>query len=440
MIPVYNASAFLELCLTALAASETQPFECIVVDDGSTDDSPAVAERHGAKVLHTGGRCGPAMARNMGVKSASGDVILFIDSDVCVHSDTISKVVAEFTWHPEIDALMGSYDRSPAAGNFMSQYRNLMHCFVHQNSNREATTFWAGCGAIRRQVFLEFGGFDEKYHAPAIEDIELGSRLVQAKRKVVLSADIQVQHLKRWSLRNTLKTDFFYRALPWSDLVIRSGSMPNDLNLRINQRISVALVFLLGLLGTYLAITRGAIFLVPLFATFFILLSYYWMECSKEKARVVTSLMVGLMVLIAVLAYFAHVWLIIPMILLAWIALFARHRYTYPYSSWARWTGVVVGGYCLLLIGFVWFYPVHKIGSVFLIVLLVLIALNKQFYTFLAGTKGKLFALAAIPFHLLYFVSSGLAFMLAFGRYKFEKLQGSPPLKTDKAKTKAAIR
>jgi hypothetical protein len=241
-------------------------------------------------------------------------------------------------------------------------------------------------------------------------------------------------------MRKALKTDFFYRALPWSELSIRSGWMPNDLNLRISQRISVALVFLLASLGAYLAVTRGALFLVPLFATFFILLSYYWLECSQENCKMIMSLMAGVMCVIAVLSYLSHVWLIIPMILLAWIALFSRHRYADPYSFLSRWSGIVIGGYCLLLIGFVWIYlPMHKLGTVFLIVLLTLVVLNKQFYLFLAGERGRLFALAAIPFHLLYFVSSGLAFMLALVRYWLGRVNKSVEVPADKpAKVKAA--
>jgi GT2 family glycosyltransferase len=442
VIPVYNGAAHIETCLTALSRTETAPLECIVVDDGSTDSSREIAHRFGAKVLSTNGRCGPAFARNLGAKEAKGQIILFLDSDVCVYPDTISKVADEFAWHPDVDAVMGSYDNAPSAKNFVSQYRNLMHCFVHQHSNRDAKTFWAGCGAIRRSVFLEFGGFDEQhFHSPAIEDIELGYRMSAAGRKLILRPDIEVKHLKRWSLRNTLTTDFYYRALPWSDLAIRSGNMPNDLNLRISQRISVALVFLLGSLGTYLALTRGAYFLVPLFATFFILLSYYWLECSKEHCTLITSLMVLVMCVIAVLAYIAKVWLIIPMLLLAWMALFTRHRYALPLSIWHRRTGVLVGGYCLLLIAFVWIYfPHHKPGTVWLIALLTLVALNKQFYLFLAGHRGKLFALAAIPFHLLYFVSSGLAFMLALFRYQLERLHRPAGAAISKNRAKTAAR
>ena len=203
----------------------------------------------------------------------------------------------------------------------------------------------------------------------------------------------------------------------------------------------MALVFILASLGAYLAVTRGALFLVPLFATFFILLSYYWLECTKENAKIVISLMVGVMAVIAVLAYICHVWLIIPMILLAWIALFSRHRYAYQYSAWSKWTGIVIGGYCLLLMGFVWILlPMHKLGTVFLVVLLTLIVLNKQFYLFLAGERGRLFALAAIPFHLLYFLSSGLAYMLAWVRYRFERLQNPSAATLPRKQTKAVTR
>lgn len=441
IIPVYNAEDYLRECLTALARSSEPAFEIIVVDDGSTDGSVTVAREFGAKVLSTEGRTGPAFARNIGSKSAKGGILFFVDSDVCVQEDTLAKIDGEFARNPDVDAVMGSYDDWPSARNFMSQYRNLMHHYVHQKSRREAVTFWAGCGAIRRTIFLEFGGFDEAYRSPAIEDIELGYRLSGAGRKLVLCSDIQVKHMKRWGVGSVLKTDFFYRALPWSELTFRSGSMPNDLNLQISQRISVVLGGLLGALGAYLAASRGVYFLLPFFATFFILLSAYWMDYSRGNRKLIIYLMCGVMALIALFAYLSHMLLIIPMVLLAWVALFARHRYTYAYGAWHRRTGTVIGAYCLMVIAFVWVYlPMHKLGTVFLVILLTLVGLNKQFYLFLAGHRGKMFALAAIPFHILYFISSGLAFALAMVRYRLGLIKHRPTIGTDAAKARAAER
>jgi cellulose synthase/poly-beta-1,6-N-acetylglucosamine synthase-like glycosyltransferase len=361
----------------------------------------------------------------MGAKAARGDIVFFLDADVCVSPDTISKIVTEFTQDPELDAVMGSYDDSPAAQNFMSQFRNLLHNYVHQHSNREATTFWSGCGAIRRQVFLDFGGFDEDhYHAPAIEDIELGYRLFQAKRKLALNADIQVKHLKRWSLRKVIETDFFYRAIPWSELILRSGRMPNDLNLRISQRISVALAFILAALGAYGGIRWHVYFLTPLLAVFFILLYSCWSDTAQDRSRFAMILVFTVMALIAGVAYRFHMYPIIPLVLVAWLAVFTRHRYAYSREKWRRWNALVVGGCCLLLIAWMVVYlPQYPLKFAFFVLLMILVALNKQFYTFLAGERGRRFALAAIPFHLLYFVYSGVAFMVALIHYGFDRLR-----------------
>ena len=425
IIPVYNDPRNLRICLEGLRASLEAPLECIVVDDGSTDESADVARECGAKVLSTGGRKGPAVARNIGAQAAMGDVLLFIDADVCVNPDTIQKVRSEFDSDPYLDALMGSYDSSPAIPTFVSMYRNLLHHHAHQSSPGKASTFWAGCGGIRKSVFLEFGGFDEMYQAPAIEDIELGYRLTQANRSVILCPDIQVKHLKRWTLHNMLRTDFFYRALPWSELSLRSGQMPDSLSLKISQRISVVLVFLVTLMDAYLTVRWHVYFLVPLFATFFILLAGYWVEGWAQKSVMVWAIMGGVLVTIAGVSLWFHMRGIAPLLAVAALALFIRHRYAYSKENRRKWTGVWVGGYSLLVALLVWVYfPWKPMVFLLFLLLLALIALNQQFYIFLAAKRGKLFAIAAFPFHFLYFFSSGVAFLLEFTRFQTLKVIG----------------
>jgi GT2 family glycosyltransferase len=165
-----------------------------------------------------------------------------VDSDVAVHPDTLARILEHFEKEPSLDGLMGAYDDSPACGDFLSQYKNLQHCFVHRNARRQASTFWTGCGAIRRKVFLEHGGFDERFLA--IEDIELGYRLHAAGCRIALDPQVQVQHLKRWTVWNWLRTDIFVRAIPWTQVILRYRRMPNDLNTQWRERLSVASVFL----------------------------------------------------------------------------------------------------------------------------------------------------------------------------------------------------
>ena len=244
IVPVYNGGKFLPKCLDALFASNYYAFEVIVVDDGSTDDSAEISRQKGARILSTLRRqSGPAAARNLAAQSAIGDVLLFVDADVVVKTETLSKVAAIFRHQPEVSALFGSYDDAPAERNFLSQYRNLLHHFVHQNSNSEASTFWAGLGAIRRDVFNAVGGFDcEQFAVPSIEDIELGARLRANGHRITLAKDIQAQHLKKWQIGSMLRTDIFCRAVPWSKLILTSQGLINDMNLKTNDRLSAMLV------------------------------------------------------------------------------------------------------------------------------------------------------------------------------------------------------
>ena len=248
IVPLYNNAGDLFECLFALDTSCHPDSEIIVVDDGSTDDITSVAMPMGVRLLHLAKNSGPSAARNHGALHARGDVLFFVDADMVVAPGAVSRVLTVFAENPDLAAVFGSYDLEPRAKNVVSQYRNLLHHFVHQNGNPDASTFWAGCGAIRRSVFEQIGGFDEKrFPRASIEDIELGYRLRQAGHRVLLDKSLQGTHLKTWTLRSLVWTDVFYRAVPWSRLIIETKNAPNDLNLQASQRLSLALVSLAGI-------------------------------------------------------------------------------------------------------------------------------------------------------------------------------------------------
>jgi GT2 family glycosyltransferase len=191
---------------------------------------------------------GPARARNAGARVAQGDILFFVDADVAVHKDALAQVTDAFRREPQVAAVFGSYDDAPSETNFLSQYKNLMHHYVHQTAREEASTFWAGCGAVRREAFWAVGGFDEDYRKPCIEDIELGYRLKAAGYSIRLVKTLYGKHLKRWTARSLLRADFLMRALPWTELILRDRTLINDLNLDHTSRASVVMVY--GLLGT----------------------------------------------------------------------------------------------------------------------------------------------------------------------------------------------
>jgi len=154
-----------------------------------------------------------------------------------------------FREQADLAAVFGSYNDAPAAQGVISQYRNLLHHFTHQNGNPQASTFWAGCGAIRRSIFKAIGGFDEKrFPHSSIEDIELGYRLRAAGYRILLDKSIQGTHLKHWTLFSLIRTDILRRAIPWARLNLETGKVPADLNLKWGQKASVALISLAGVL------------------------------------------------------------------------------------------------------------------------------------------------------------------------------------------------
>jgi glycosyltransferase involved in cell wall biosynthesis len=246
IVPVHNGAAFLHGCLEAIFASSGVSYECIVVNDASTDHGPAIARRFAARIVDLPeGPRGPAYARNRGAEAACGTILMFVDADVVLAPGAVERVANSFRNKAGFTAVFGSYDALPRAPGVISQYRNLLHHFVHQNGNAEASTFWAGCGAIRRSAFKAIGGFDEKrFPRPSIEDIELGYRLRAAGHQIRLDKELQGTHLKQWGFCSLLRTDITCRALPWSRLILETRNMPDDLNLRWVQRASFLLTAL----------------------------------------------------------------------------------------------------------------------------------------------------------------------------------------------------
>ncbi|HEY8546407.1 MAG TPA: glycosyltransferase, partial [Acidimicrobiales bacterium] len=222
VVPATDRPTTLGSCRAAIEASTDPPDELIVVDG-----PPSLSA---------------AEARNAGVARATGDVVVFVDADVEVHPDALGRIRAAFEADPGLTALHGSYDDRPRARTTVSAFRNLLHHHVHHHPGRRPVeTFWTGLGAVRRSAFEAVGGFDgQRYPHPSIEDIELGHRLVTAGGRLRLDPAVQGTHLKRWTLRSMVHTDFARRAVPWIALQVRTRRLASTLNCGWPHRLSAA--------------------------------------------------------------------------------------------------------------------------------------------------------------------------------------------------------
>jgi GT2 family glycosyltransferase len=228
-------------CLQAAQAALGADDEVLVVFDGVPPPPPNWLERSRAVLLQTGARSGPAAARNLAAQKASNPNLLFVDADVELHPDAIERVRAQFSADPDLAAIFGSYDDQPVAPGLVSRFRNLLHHHTHSSHPGPASTFWAGCGAVRRDRFLALGGFDaEAYQQPCIEDIEFGLRLHEAGGRILLDPSIQGKHHKNWTLGRMVRTDISQRAIPWSRLLLSRRRLPTTLNLTHSARASAA--------------------------------------------------------------------------------------------------------------------------------------------------------------------------------------------------------
>jgi glycosyltransferase involved in cell wall biosynthesis len=269
IVPVHSGAAVLPRSLGALVASSLprDRWELIVVDDASADDSAMIAAEYADTVVRlSGSPRGPAYARNRGCEVSTGDILVFVDADVCVHHDVLERFRELFLREPQLSAAFGSYDANPPAFGLVSQFRNLLHHHVHQSHPGEAETFWAGCGAVRREAIFGVHLFDEwHYSRPQIEDIDIGRRLRLRGGRILLRPEIQCTHLKRWSLFGMIATDLTGRGIPWTRVLLQERSLGrfHSLNLTRRERFS-AMGVTLGMLLVVLAVLLGLWRLLPL--------------------------------------------------------------------------------------------------------------------------------------------------------------------------------
>lgn len=213
VIPGRDCAATLARCLESVSVlrDSGQIRELIFVDDGSRDDSAAIARRYGARVI-TGVGSGPAAARNLGWRAATSDLLWFIDSDCVAYPDTLQRLVDRLT-DPNIAGVGGSYTNLYPG--------MLLPTLIHEEivarhrAMQDDVDFLATFNVLyRRSILVALGGFDESLRVA--EDADFAFRVRRAGFRLRFAFDSKVGHHHPRSWKGYLKTQVrngYYRVL-----------------------------------------------------------------------------------------------------------------------------------------------------------------------------------------------------------------------------------
>jgi len=264
IIPIYNGAATITPVMDALYQSTFKDFEVVVIHDCSRDNTAAVladlATRYPFRLFEFPENRGVSKARNSGAKEARGEILLFIDADCIVQPGTIGRCVEALRKGDSIQ-VGGAYTRTAWDADFFSNFQSLY--IHHVETKTEHPDYIAThCMAILKKTYEEFGGFKEDYfigHAASVEDVELSHRLISAGYQLTRPADIQVQHMFRFtfgkSVRNAIKKSKYWTmySLYNKDVMKDSGAASYELKVNVGtQVINMGLVVAAILLRNWL--------------------------------------------------------------------------------------------------------------------------------------------------------------------------------------------
>lgn len=269
IVPVRNGASHLTRSLGSIRKSTFCDYELIVVDDCSTDESPAIIERFEPQVrVRNEVSVGAFQSRNIGARHARADVLFFTDADVELRADTLEKIATHFD-SANMGCLIGLYSEFHPHRGISSQYKNAWIRFSYLQSPTRVSWFTTAVGAVRRSVWEKTGGFDPDFQvSTGGGDIEFGRRLDASGVRILLDKGLEVVHLKHYSMYALAKNQVL-RAYGWTRFALAtcmplselaSNGMANaSPGFATSSALALVLVFLVGLSFLYPPLAASAL-------------------------------------------------------------------------------------------------------------------------------------------------------------------------------------
>ena len=251
IIPTFNSAKELTKCLESFKTQSisNENFEVIVVDDGSNDGTKDAAAKYPVKYIYQQNR-GPAAARNNGANQAQGEIILFTDADCEPQPNWIEEMIKPLD-NPQVVGVKGVYktrQKELVARLVQIEYEHKYERMKKFKYIDFIDTYSAG---YRKDIFLKYNGFDERYPKASVEDQEFSFRLSHDGHKMVFNPDAVVFHKHSASLMGYLRKK--YKIAFWKVFLLKRhpGKMKTDTHTPQSLKIQMVLALsaFLGIAG-----------------------------------------------------------------------------------------------------------------------------------------------------------------------------------------------
>lgn len=211
IIPMYNSEKTIIQTLGGLEDQTRKDFEVIIVDDGSTDNSPKLVTEFknqselSIKLIHQK-NSGPAKARNLGVKHSEGDIIIFLDSDCIPPENWIEEMIKPLDG--EIVGCNCGY-RVKNKKSLIARHVEYEIAKRHEKMvGRIIDTIGSYSASFLKDIFLRAGGFNSEYKSASGEDFDLAFRIRKMGYKLIFTDKTFVYHYHPDTLKRYLKQQY----------------------------------------------------------------------------------------------------------------------------------------------------------------------------------------------------------------------------------------
>ena len=204
----YNGARTIRDCFRGLRRLDYPDFEVIVVDDGSSDATPAIAREYGFRVI-SGRNHGLSHARNVGLRAASGEIVAYLDDDAYPDPDWLRYLAAGFLGSTHV-GVGGPNLPPPGDGLVAESVANAPGGPIHVLLSDQEAEHIPGCNmAFRRDALLAIGGFDPQFRT-AGDDVDICWRLRERGGTLGFQPGAVVWHHRRNSVRAYWKQQVGY--------------------------------------------------------------------------------------------------------------------------------------------------------------------------------------------------------------------------------------